>query len=289
MPNDRPELCREVIPPLVSEFLEALPPRAVATHVVYGRVLRQLVDWIAARPGSEGDFRPNLLTTTALSVYLEELGAKGYRLNHRTRVNAVTSRFARWLIEEKALLSRSPARQAVLPPQQHLAPRALSPDQRYVLRDLAERDGTARRAALFALGYWAGCRVSDVAHLTPENTHVGPKLGWIRVGHKGGKMRDIDLVNQARQALHQYITQVREKRKETLSPCGFLSQRHERRTESGIHQCFRAMKVKATRSEAGVIEDVTFHDLRHDFAHRARSAGWSLEETAYYLGHVTRQ
>jgi integrase len=33
---------------------------------------------------------------------------------------------------------------------------------------------------------------------------------------------------------------------------------------------------------------VTFHDLRHDFAHRAREAGWSLEEVAYYLGHLTR-
>lgn len=34
---------------------------------------------------------------------------------------------------------------------------------------------------------------------------------------------------------------------------------------------------------------MVFHDLRHDFAHRARASGWSLEEVAYYLGHVTRQ
>ncbi len=27
--------------------------------------------------------------------------------------------------------------------------------------------------------------------------------------------------------------------------------------------------------------------LRHDFAHRAREAGWGLEEVAYYLGHIT--
>jgi hypothetical protein len=25
----------------------------------------------------------------------------------------------------------------------------------------------------------------------------------------------------------------------------------------------------------------------HDFAHRTREAGWTLEEVAYYLGHVT--
>ena len=34
---------------------------------------------------------------------------------------------------------------------------------------------------------------------------------------------------------------------------------------------------------------MTFHDLRHDFAHRARETGWNLEEAAYYLGHVTKK
>ena len=33
--------------------------------------------------------------------------------------------------------------------------------------------------------------------------------------------------------------------------------------------------------------DIAFHDLRHDFAHRALDAGWTLEELAYYLGHLT--
>jgi len=28
--------------------------------------------------------------------------------------------------------------------------------------------------------------------------------------------------------------------------------------------------------------------LGHNFAHRARQAGWSLEEVAYYLGHITK-
>ena len=36
-----------------------------------------------------------------------------------------------------------------------------------------------------------------------------------------------------------------------------------------------------------MIADISFHDLRDDFVHRALSAGWTLEEIAYYLGHVT--
>ena len=37
----------------------------------------------------------------------------------------------------------------------------------------------------------------------------------------------------------------------------------------------------------GIRERNSVHDLRHDFAHRARESGWTLEEIAYYLGHVT--
>ena len=48
------------------------------------------------------------------------------------------------------------------------------------------------------------------------------------------------------------------------------------------------MKERSRSDEYVIIKDITFHDLRHDFAHRARSAGWGLEEIAVYLGHQTR-
>jgi site-specific recombinase XerD len=289
--DGEPKLSREIpegenrsLAPLVAEFLESLPHRTQSTRIVYARTLRQLTDWIAARPGSEGTFHPERLSVTALSVYLEEMGASGYSLSHRARVKAVAGCFARWLMEEKGVLTKNPARSVTLPPQQMLAPRELSAEQRYVLRGLAERDGTARSAALFALGYWAGCRVSDVAHLELGKAHIGPKIGWVGVGFKGGKMRELDLVNEARRPLYEYL---QNERRETLSPFFFLSQRHERLTESGVHQWFRTLKKQARKDEWALIQDITFHDLRHDFAHRARSSGWSLEEIAYYLGHVT--
>jgi integrase len=60
-------------------------------------------------------------------------------------------------------------------------------------------------------------------------------------------------------------------------------------TEEGIHYWFRTLKAGATKGQWELIHDLTFHDLRHDFAHRARDASWSLEEVAYYLGHVTKK
>jgi len=60
-------------------------------------------------------------------------------------------------------------------------------------------------------------------------------------------------------------------------------------TEEGIYAWFRSLKAQATNDHWEVIQDLTFQDLRYDFAHRAREAGWSLEEVAYYLGQVTKQ
>ena len=48
------------------------------------------------------------------------------------------------------------------------------------------------------------------------------------------------------------------------------------------------LKHRGTHEEWQLIAEVTFHDLRHDFAHRARAAGWSLEEIAVYAGHQTK-
>lgn len=168
--------------PLVCEYLATLTGKAESTVDAYGRALHALVRWIAARPSSGGQFLPVHLTRTALDVYLVELASAGASISHWARIKAAVSGFARWLIEDKGLLQRNPARGVVLPPQPLLASRQLSPDQRYVLRTLVEREGSARSEAIFALGYWAGCRVSDVAWLRMEHTHIGPKIGWLEGG-----------------------------------------------------------------------------------------------------------
>jgi site-specific recombinase XerD len=249
------------------------------------RTVRQIMVWTARRPGNGGLFQPQHLTKTAVEMYLASLEREGFSLHHRARVKSALSTFARWLIEEKGVLLKNPTRGIDLPAMQMLAPRQLSDDQRFILRTLVEQEGDRRGTALFALGYWAGCRVSDVSWLEIAHTHIGPKVGWLHVGHKGGKWRDIDLVNEARKPLYEYLQATRDPEREYVFP----SQRNARLTEEGIHHWFRNLKARATKDQWEHIAALTFHDLRHDFAHRAREAGWSLEEVAYYLGHVTKK
>jgi len=117
------------------------------------------------------------------------------------------------------------------------------------------------------------------------HTHVDPKVGWLHVGYNDGKWRDIDLVNEPRKALYEYLKASGDANRTYV----FTSQRSEPLTEEGIRHWFRTLKAGATKDQWELIHDLTFHDLRHDFADRAREAGWSLKEVAYYLGHVTKK
>ncbi|MGI0133395.1 MAG: tyrosine-type recombinase/integrase [Candidatus Micrarchaeaceae archaeon] len=271
--------------PLLREYAFFLAQKTEGTIEAYLRTVRQVMRWVAGRPGNGGVFQPQHLTKTAVEVYLASLEQEGLSIAHRARVKSAFSSFARWLIEEKGLLLKNPTRGIDLPAVQLLAPRQLSEDQRYILRELVEQADDRRGAALFALGYWAGCRVSDVSWLEMAHTHIGPKIGWVDVGHKGGKWREIDLVNEARKPLYEYLQATGDPDR----PHVFFSQRSARLTEEGIHHWFRTLKARATKDQWEHISDLTFHDLHHDFAHRAREAGWSLEEVAYYLGHVTKK
>jgi site-specific recombinase XerD len=284
MPSPQDDAIDEVHA-ILSEYEQFLSGKAEGTTDAYLRTVHRLVVWVEQRPGNSGQFQPRQLTKTAVEMYLASLEKEGFSLNHRARVKSTISSFARFLIEEKGLLQRNPTRGIDLPSVPMLAPRQLSEDQRYILRSLVEQEDNRRGAVLFALGYWAGCRVSDVSWLQMAHTHVGPKVGWLHVGYKGGKWRDIDLMNEARKPLHEYLQATRDTERIYVFP----SQRSERLTEEGIHYWFRTLKAHATKDQWTYIADLTFHDLRHDFAHRAREAGWSLEEVAYYLGHVTKK
>lgn len=271
-------------PTLMLEYLDTLQNKAPGTLVGYRRALDAFTTWLVQRPGSHGDFQPSTFTKTAVESYFAELEAH-YSPSYRTLVKAALSGFADWLIETDRL-RRNPTRGLSIEAQALLAPRLLDADQRYVLKSLVERAQDRRSVALFALGYYAGCRVSDVSWLRLEHVHLNERGAWLRVGYKGGKLRDIDLTKSARQALSEYLPQ---RNPQVDSPYVFPSQRAERLTEAGIHHWFRGIKAQAKRDEWEFIEDLSYHDLRHDFAHRAREAGWTIEELAYYLGHITKR
>jgi site-specific recombinase XerD len=266
--------------PLVQAYVSTLENKATGTQVGYSRALDTFIAWLHELTGES--FQPDQFTKTAVETYFTYLEQR-YSVSYRTLVKAALSGFANWLMDED-LLRRNPTRNLHIEAQPQLAPRILTDQQRFVLKQLVEQTDDRRAEVLFALGYYAGCRVSDVSWLRLEQVHLTERSGWIKVGHKGGKFREIDLAKPARQALHDYV-----QARVSDSPFVFPSQRAERLSEAGIHHWFRNLKAGAKAKDFKEIEAISYHDLRHDFAHRARAAGWTLEEIAYYLGHITKR
>jgi site-specific recombinase XerD len=219
----------------------------------------------------------------------------------RTRSKALSGlrRFCQWALDE-GYLRRNPARSIERPTVVALAPTELSEKQRFVLKQLVEQHTTCRFEAIFALGYWAGLRISEIATLRVDQCQINQRAGSITlIDAKGGKTRTLDLHNMARRALYDYLfpTRPQERERDEESVYVFTSQRaawlrQQRRpdhlSERGIEHLWMQVKQKGNHEEWECIAGVTFHDLRHDFAHRARAAGWSLEELAVYLGHQTK-
>ena len=80
---------------------------------------------------------PEHFTRTAVESYLSHLEAEGYSISSSHLTKAALSSFARWLMEDKELIWRNPTRGITLTAEALIAPRVLSDDQRYVLRNLA--------------------------------------------------------------------------------------------------------------------------------------------------------
>ena len=270
---------------LLHEYGQFLSNKAGGTTEAYLRTVRDLIGWVAQLPGNNQLFQPGQLTKMAVESYLDHLEQEGLSISHRARVKSTISNFASFLIEEKGQLQRNPTRGIELPPVPLLAPRELSPEQRRILISLVEQDGDLRGKALFALSYWAGCRVSEVSWLQMIHTHVGLEKGWLHVGYEGSRWRDITLQKEACQGLYAYLQAT----SATTRIHVFMSKRDGRLTEQGIHYWFRTLKAQASQGQLEIIQDLTFHDLRSDFAHRAREIGWSLEEVETYLGLAAKK
>jgi integrase len=91
----------------------------------------------------------------------------------RTQAKAITAlqRFCRWA-QDEGLLRRNPVAQVERPTVTTVAPRELTPEARYVLNTLVERQESKRLTAIVALAYGAALRISEVASLRIEHCAI---------------------------------------------------------------------------------------------------------------------
>ena len=114
---------------LLREYAFFLAKKAEGTIEAYLRTVRQVMIWIAGRPGNGGCFQPQHFTKTAVEMYLASLEREGFSLHHRaspiirrstlhspfacraggrsTRSRALCAGLLGWLSGERCLLARN--------------------------------------------------------------------------------------------------------------------------------------------------------------------------------------
>jgi site-specific recombinase XerD len=284
---------------LLAQFEQSLGGRNPKTIAAYLTIVRDFARWITDYLEA-GPFHMGLFTEANLQAYINHLKERGKAVRTQTKALTALSRFCRWAVEE-GRLRRNPVQRLERPQVIEMAPSELSPLQRLMIKNLVERWESARLSAIFALGYWTGLRISEVACLKLKDCDVNQRTGVIIIHDgKGGKTRTLDLHTQSRRALYEYLNEDRctSSGRDPASAYVFTSQRSaslrrqtrpDNLSSRGIEHLWTRVKARATRTEWEHIQAVTFHDLRHDWAHRARASGWPLEDIAVYLGHQTRE
>ncbi len=277
----------------LSEFRASLAGRDAKTVKTYTSVLQTFMTWLEQQPGG-ASFAPEKITITAVSSYLGYMAASGKAPRTRSLAVSTLRQYCGWAIKA-GYLQHNPAREVSMPTVINMAPRELSSAQRYALRTQVETEKSARLSAIFALAYWTGLRISEIAELRIEHVTVNQRSGYIKVvDSKGGKSRQLDLHNESRRALQYYLTTDERDPDSyfvfTSQRAGWLRQqgKPDHLSARGIDFAWAKMKRGAPLEIHTLIQDITLHDLRHDFAHRARHSGWKLEEIAVYLGHQTK-
>lgn len=244
-------------------------------------VLARLTSHLGERPGL-GNL--SALTPADVRAVLAARRADGVAPRTLVRLLAAARSFARHL--EREGQGRLAALAAVRGPKvAKTLPKPVSVDAARALTDPETRAGEAREpwilardAAVLALLYGAGLRISEALSLTPAQ--VAGEVDHITVLGKGAKTRMVPLIAPVRAAVADYVA---------LCPYQLATDGPLFRGAKGKKLSPRIVQlaVERMRGVLGLPETATPHALRHSFATHLLARGGDLRSIQELLGHAS--
>ncbi|OYX07305.1 MAG: recombinase XerC [Rhizobiales bacterium 32-66-8] len=261
------------------------------TREAYARDMIQVLTLLSHHLGG----RPDLPALAALApadvrAVLAARRANGVAPRTLVRLLAAARSFARHL--EREGLGRVGPLSAIRAPRVPRAlPKPVSVEAALALADVDTRTGEeraswviARDAAVIALLYGAGLRISEALGLTarqiPMPGPAGPTAGQITVLGKGNKTRMVPLIAPIAAAVADYVALC----PYDLEPDAPLF----RGTRGGpLSPRIVQMAVERMRGALGLPDSATPHALRHSFATHLLARGGDLRSIQELLGHAS--
>ena len=217
-----------------------------------------------------------------VSEWLREMVDNGLQASSQSRA---LSAVRQWLLfaEREGWIKNQPVGQIFSPRQPRRLPFVPSQAQIKRLLSLPDQKSTIgiRDQAVLELLYGAGLRASELCDLQIGDINL--RLGVIRVRGKGRKERLVPLGQTVCQCLTQYIEQARAVLNNTLNKsCNqlFFGKNGVFLTRTALYDM-----VRHYATEAGILEPLSPHSLRHAFATHLLRGGADLRSVQEMLGH----
>lgn len=220
-----------------------------------------------------------------LSDYVIALQERGYSNTTVARKIASVKSFFGYLLEEGEV-KEDPTENLSSPRTGRSLPKPLSEED--ILRLLGEpfKLGTPeglRDGAMLEVLYASGLRVSEMINLNVRDVNVDEQ--YLRCMGKGSKERVVPLYDGVVDVVQDYVTNGRP---ELLAASNhneqalFLNRHGDRLTRQGFWFILKNHAVNA-----GIVQTITPHTLRHSFATHLLAGGASLRNVQEFLGHAS--
>lgn len=253
------------------------------TTEAYGRDVGQFLAFLAEDCASPSDFLG--VKPADLRLFLAERRAKGIESRSLMRQLAGLRSFARYL--EREGHGHASAFKAVKGPRVKKGlPRPLNPADARATSSTAVRAGEAREpwilardAAVFALLYGAGLRISEALSLKRGDAPRSSRETLVILG-KGGKMRHVPVLMPIVKSIDDYLA---------LCPYRMPADGPLFVGAKGgpLSPRIIQLAMEGLRGALGLPETATPHALRHSFATHLLARGGDLRTIQELLGHAS--
>ncbi|HEK85417.1 MAG: site-specific tyrosine recombinase XerD [Candidatus Saccharicenans sp.] len=211
--------------------------------------------------------------------FIQRQAQSGLSPRSLARLVSSLKSFYKFLLREN-FLNRNPAEGLTSPSLWLNLPRVLTLEEVEKLLErpnLNKPQGIRDRAILEVL-YGSGLRVSELIGLEIKDVRLDQ--GFLICKGKGNKERIVPLGSSAARWTKRYLKEVRPRWDKKGLPVLFLTRRGEAFTRQGI---WKILKVYGR--EAGLMEKIHPHVLRHSFATHLLERGADLRSVQMLLGH----
>jgi integrase/recombinase XerD len=270
---------------LIQRFLDALwleDGLGEKTRSAYGSDLRQLSQWLAARPAAP--LLP-LAGRDDLLGWISAAFVEGRKNATAARRLSGLRRFFRYLLREK-LIAEDPTLRIESPRLSRRVPDSLSETDVEALLDEPLGDQVQderlelRDRAMLEILYGCGLRVTELVSLRVDQVNL--RQGVVRVTGKGDKDRLVPLGEEAIDWLLRYMNEARsDLLRGRVSDDLFPGNRGSAMTRQAFWY-----RVRHYARRAGIQKKLSPHTLRHAFATHLLNHGADLRVVQMLLGHA---